>query len=263
MAHDVSGQPNLTHLLARFLNNQAAAHAVGLAGLDVGAEVTPYEAGPVQPIDPTLAWHEALAAAGYLNPDADAGKWPPPPHWSNLVSGHEPVVALAFCVGNFPQLVRNFHLLLRDKGNRAASAASSARPLPVPALAEYAEQAVANKRYPHMLLAVGALRLAKQFDQAERFVQASDALVPDEWRAAWDNEKAALAWHHGQFDKARSLWRAMADSVPVLFNRGMAEVFVGNAAAGRAALTQATSALPETSAWHHLARLYVLLGAAN
>jgi tetratricopeptide (TPR) repeat protein len=263
MAHDGAGQPNLTQLLARFLNNQAAAHAVGLTNVDAGPEVTPYEAAPVQPIDAKLAWEEAVAAVGYFNSAADTAKWPPPPHWGSLVAGHEPVVDLAFCVGNFPQLVRNFHLLLRDKVDPAAAASSPGRPTPVPALTDYAQQAVANKQYGQMLMAVGALRLAKQFDQAENFAKANDALVPSEWRTAWNNEKAALAWHRGQRDAARSLWRAMDKSVPVLFNRGMAELFLGDAAAGRTALTEAIAALPETSAWHHLARLYLLLGSAN
>ena len=51
MSHQAPAQPGLTDLLARFLNKQAQAHTDGLADLGPGAEVTPYEAGPVQPID--------------------------------------------------------------------------------------------------------------------------------------------------------------------------------------------------------------------
>ena len=81
-------------------------------------------------------------------------------------------------------------------------------------------------------------------------------LIPAEWRAAWTNEKAALAWHQGQTESARALWSAMEPSVPVLFNRGMAALFLGETAQGRAALDEAIARLPESSAWHHLARLY-------
>ena len=43
-------QPNLSSLLARYLERQAEAHASGLGASDAG-EVVPYEVGPVQPID--------------------------------------------------------------------------------------------------------------------------------------------------------------------------------------------------------------------
>jgi hypothetical protein len=55
----------------------------------------------------------------------------------------------------------------------------------------------------------------------------------------------------------------MEPNVPGLFNRGMAALFLGDGAAGRAALNEVVSQLPEQSAWHHLARLYVLLGPSS
>ena len=106
---------------------------------------------------------------------------------------------------------------------------------------------------------MGALRLANNFSQAEALVKSCDAHVPSEWRAAWNNEKAGLAWHRGNTEAARALWNAMEPNVPVLFNRGMAELFMGATAAGRAALGEAVAKIPEHSAWHHLARLYLLL----
>ena len=49
--------------------------------------------------------------------------------------------------------------------------------------------------------------------------------------------------------------------MPVLFNRGMAALFLGRRDEAVAALTQAVAALPDTSAWHHLGHLYLALAS--
>jgi len=259
MSHETPVQPKLTDLLARFLNKQAQAQTDGLLDFDPKAEVTPFEAGSVQPIDAQLAWEQAVAVAGHFQPGIDTGTWSAPPHWVGLVAAHEPVVALAFCLGNFPQLVRNFHLILQ-KAKPADLQPSAGRQVPVPALVDWAQNAAAKKKFPEMLLALGALRLAKNFEQAAGYVKANDAVIPQEWRAAWTNEKAALAWHQGQTEPARALWNAMEPNVPVLFNRGMADLFLGNTSRARTNLNEVVAKLPETSPWHPLARLYPTLG---
>ena len=70
-----------------------------------------------------------------------------------------------------------------------------------------------------MLLAVGVLRLARQFDLARQL------LTRRSRRQVSGNEAAALAWHEGKTDEAIRLWNSLPDSVPVLFNRGMAALF--------------------------------------
>src|SRR5207244_10792645 len=106
------------------------------------------------------------------------------------------------------------------------------------------------------LRAAGALRRARQFDRAEEVLRHKPA---DEWRAAWANEEAALAWHRGRAGDAAALWRDQPDSAPVLFNRGMAALFLGQRGEARGWLRGAADQLPEASAWHHLARLYLTL----
>jgi hypothetical protein len=59
------------------------------------------------------------------------------------------------------------------------------------------------------------------------------------------------------------MWQAQEPSIPVLFNRGMAALFLGQTEAAQEALRQAAAGLPETSAWHHLARLYLTLADAG
>lgn len=258
MSHETPAPPRLADLLARHLTRQAEAHAAGAAPLD--GEVTPYEAGPVQPIDPKLAWDEARGMLSDFGTEAKATA--APPHWSALVAAHEPVVALAFGVGSFPQMVRDFHLL-RPGGDLTRLRPVPGRPVECPLLLDWANEQAHKGRFPQALYALGALRLAKQFDIAENYLREHSSRVPETWRAAWENERAALAWHAGHAEHACTLWQAQADSVPVWFNRGMANLFLGRTDAARLALGQAVAHLPEASGWYHLGRLYLTLAGVE
>jgi len=220
--------------------------------------VFPYEAGPVQPVDAKLAWEESIAVGLLLNAGAKQKSWQAPPHWPNLVAVHEPEAALSFAFGNFPQLVRNLQILAAHS-DLSEVRPQGGQPAAVPALTEWADKVFAKRQFPQMLIAIGALRLAKHFDLAGKLLGLPESEVPAEWRAAWANEQAALGWHCGQHAEARALWNKLPDSVPVLFNRGMAALFSGDAAEARKALTKAVSQLPEAGAWHHLGQLYLTL----
>jgi tetratricopeptide (TPR) repeat protein len=256
MPNETSVQPKLGDLLARYLEKQADAQAAGITTFD--GEVTPYEVGPLQPLDPKLAWDEALAVLAFYGKPS-SGRRQAPPHWAQLVSGHESIVAIAFSVGNFPQLVRNFHQVLTQPslteiqpnslGGRAAAVDLSA----------YVAEAGQKRQFPHLLVALGALRLARQFDAAQDFIAAQDASIPAEWRNAWENEKAAVAWHAGRFEEARKIWDQLEPTAPVLFNRGMAALFARDVVAAKQHLNAAIAQLPASSAWHHLGRLYLTL----
>jgi tetratricopeptide (TPR) repeat protein len=242
--------------MADYLRRQTLAHGAGVGPAEAGGEVEPFEAVPAQPVDPRLAWDEGCAVLGYFGPRADARACKVPAEWSSLVAAREPATALAFCVGNFPQLVRALHPLLHA-ANLPALREAPGRPVPVPLLVEEAS-AAGEQRFPQVLVTLGALRLARQFDQAEALLERRRGRVPAEWGAAWANEEAALAWDRGRAEAA-ALWQAQADSAPVLFNRGMAALFLGRRAEARAALRQATAQLPEDDGWYHLGRLYLAL----
>jgi hypothetical protein len=252
------GQPALAELMARYLKNQVSAHADGLAGVPAGGEVVPFEAAPVQPVDARLAWDDALAVLKFFRPAAATRPLQPPPHWAQLVSAHEPAVGLAFCFGNFPQLVRNFQPLLHS-ANLGKMRPQGGRAVAVPALFDQAAEVAAKKQYPQTLVALGALRLAKQFERAGELLRAPEAEVPAEWRPAWANEAAALAWHRGQGEEALAQWQAQARSVPVLFNQGMAALFLDKPAIAAACLKEVVGQIPEAGSWHHLGRLYLTL----
>ncbi len=244
--------PALADLFSRYLEHQASAHAEGL-GLAEDGEVSLYDAVPVQPVEPRLAWTEALAALKYLAPMADFPSLTVPPEWSSLVAAHESETTLPFCLGNFPQLVRHLPALLRP----VRPEVPVANPAPEAVLI-WANEAADRDSFPLTLLAVAVLRLARDFDAAGRLLPAESA-VPTAWREARANENAALLWQRGRFEQAAALWRAQKESVPVLFNRGMAGLFLGDAAEARNCLTRATSQLGEDDAWHHLGRLYLAL----
>jgi tetratricopeptide (TPR) repeat protein len=257
-AHDSADRPaglSLSDLFTQYLRQQTAAQAQGLGYAEPGEEVEPYDAAPVQPVDPRLAWEDAVAAAACWASGA-LPAFTVPADWPNLVAAQEPAVAVAFCLGNYPQAVRNLHPLLA--GDPAALRGVPPRPATAPSLAEWARQ---TRTAPQSLLAAGVLRLAGHFDEAEAVL--AEAEVPACWQALRDNEQAALAWHRGRAEEALRLWQAQEASVPVRFNRGMALLFLGRTAEAQEELTAAVNGLPETSAWHHLGQLYLALAAGR
>lgn len=252
MPRETPVQLSLAELFARYLDRQAAAHAGGFAFEP--KDVTPYEAGPAQPIDPQLAWHEALTPLTAYDAAVKVDDMGALPHWAALVAGREPMLAVAFAAGNFPQLVRDFRSLL--------GAAEMPEPGPavhVPELEAWAEDAAAKRTLPHMLVAVGGLRLAQQHDSASAYLDRHDGLIPAAWRAGWENERAALLWHAGARQRARALWQAQPPNTAVLFNRGLAALFLGEPAAARAPLQAAIGQLAGGGGWQHLAQLYLTL----
>lgn len=258
MSRETPVQPSLAEMLTRYLQKRSSDQAAGIAGRELAGEVVPFEAAPVQPVEPRLAWSEALAAARHFNPQLENDAVQAPPDWPMLVDSHEPEMALAFALGNFPQMVRDLHGLMQAQ-DLTALHPSTGRPSEVQDLQRCAESTLKAKQYPQALLALGALRLAKQFDAAEKLLKKYDAEVPAAWQAAWANEQAALCWHRGHTEEAVNLWKAQPDSAPVLFNRGMAALFLGQPADARTWLIQAVKLIPDRSAWHHLARLYIAL----
>ena len=97
-------------------------------------EVEPYESVPVQPVDPQQAWADALAATRPFprrQGDVDAAG-----RLADVGGEQESAVALAFCIGNFPQMVRNLHPLLAG-GDLTAIAARAGRATTAPTVLEW------------------------------------------------------------------------------------------------------------------------------
>ncbi len=245
---------SLSELFQDYLGRQVSAQAEGLGFAEPGDEVLPYDSIPVQPVDPKLAWEETRGVLKGFPGLPASRNMPAPPEWPQLVAGHEPAVAIAFALGNYPQLVRNLHPLLAG-GDLAACRPAPRHSLAGPALLNSAQ----GQTEPlTLLLAAGVLRLAREYVLAAE-VLAKGANLDGSWQALWANEKAALAWHRGEAAAALTLWQSQEPTVPVLFNRGMAALFLGQPAQGRDWLHQAVATLPDTNSWHHLGQLYLAL----
>ncbi len=250
-------QPTLPDLLARYLDRQSSAHGEGLGFAEATDEVVPFDAVPVQPVEPRLAWNEALAVLRSFNLNVDVRKTVAPPEWPALVATHEPELALPFCLGNFPQMVRHLPGLLHASGEAAVRAPSGSAPVQSDLVA-WAERTVQAGAYPSVLIATAVLRLARQHEAASRLLSGIQNVATG-WQAVVANEEAALAWQRGDLARAAALWRAQPESAPVLFNRGLAALFLGEPAVARTDFGQAAALLPDDLAWHHLARLYLAL----
>ncbi len=250
----------IAEMFDRFLKDQLSAQDAGFPPTTAG-EVVPHEAGAVQAVDPRLAWDGATAALGLFH-KIEPKALQRPEDWASLVMLHEPAAGLAFAAGNFPQLVRNLQPLLQAT-DLTALRPGKLQPIHAASLLEWATHAAPAKLFPQPLLALGVLRLARQFDAADKLLRDVQATVPAAWRNATANEEAALAWHAGRADEAIKLWQAHPESVPVLFNRGMAALFSGRHADARTPLRQAVQQLPESGAWHHLGCLYLALAEAR
>jgi tetratricopeptide (TPR) repeat protein len=245
--------PSLDELFTRYLQRQAIAQAEGLGFAPPTDEVVPHEAVPAQPVDPRQAWEDAVTVLPYL--DVATHPLAVLPDWPTLVAAQEPAVAVAFCLGNYPQLVRHLHPLL---GDLPAVRATPSSPLPCSALEEWGRRARSGEQ---AVVAAAALRLAGHFDQAEELLRS--ASVPAFWGPVRANEEAALSWHRGQAEEALARWQSQEERIPVLFNRGMAALFLDRPDEAAAALGRAVEQLPETSAWHHLGQLYLALARSR
>ena len=111
-----------------------------------------------------------------------------------------------------------------------------------------------------MLLAAGVARSIGEFDWANELLVEAESLCTGSLRPAWENEQAALMWHRGDCTAALAAWDAMPETPTVLFNRGMANLFLGNLTVARELLGRAVAVIPEASGWHALARLYQTVG---
>jgi len=245
-------QPRLADLTAGFLNRAEDAEVLAAAA-DAFGEVEPHEVAIGFRAEPRAAWAAGLEAAtafGQTAPTATV-----PADWGTLVARHDAVAALPFALANYPQRVRDLgNLFLTAKvgdllPKTAEPSAASA------GLEKWAAKQAGDTA--NALLAAATCRSAHDFDRAK---QIQDGIKADAaWAPVVANEAAALLWQRGEYAKAEAAWAKLPESVPVRFNRGMAALFRGRAAEAETHLKAAVAGLPETSAWHHLASLYLTL----
>ena len=237
-----SAQPTIEALMVRFLANRSDAAA---AAVETGeSEVEPYEVAAGFRVDPRAAWLDAtaqLTTGG--NAPTPGGQLPN--EWAALVAQPAAAFAVPMAAGHFPQRVKDLQPMLakfepaelRPSGTQAATPG-------FPGLRNW----IAKHGTSNPLVAAGIARTLGDFDTA-------DALLAG--TTAGDNDRAATLWARGNCAEALAAWDAAAETPAVLFNRGMARLFMGRIAEAKPALQNAIDAISETSGWNALARLYL------
>lgn len=234
-----AAQPTLAELTVRFLASRSDA---ATAAVEPAGEVEPHEVAAGFRVDARVAWADAVAP---LNPGAHAPGSPLPTDWAGVVNHPAPAYAVPMAAGNIPQRVKDLHPLLGSFDPVKLRAVESAPPMTAGLRAWVEKTAPTNA-----LLAAGVARAAGDTDRAGELLAGTNG-------PAADNERAALLWQIGQFAAAAVVWEGMAETPAVLFNRGLARLFLGRPADAKPALRAAAAALPEGSGWHALAELYL------
>jgi tetratricopeptide (TPR) repeat protein len=231
------GQPSLEDLMIRFLasRSDAAATAVELGEGDV----EPHEVATGFRVDPWAAWNDATS-------QITAASVPLPPDWATLVNQPAGAFAVPMALGNFPQRVRDLHPLLTKFDPDELRPTGTQTPMSgFAALRSW----ISKNSAAHALVAAGLARAIGDFETAEKLLTTNDP--------ATANERAALLWQQGRCEEALAAWNAMTETPAVLFNRGMALLFLGKLAEAKIALAEASDKLPETSGWKTLTLLYL------
>ncbi len=235
-----TAQPTIEDLMVRFF---AARSDAAAAAVETGeSEVEPHEVAAGFRVDPRAAWLDATAAL------ATGGNAPPPAvqlptEWASLVGQPAAAFAVPLAAGHFPQRVKDLQPLL-VKFNPAELRPSGTQPA-TPGFNGLRNWLTKNGA-SNPLVSSGIARTLGDFDLAAK-------LLPP----TADNDRAALQWAKGACAEALAAWEAMPESPAVLFNRGMARLFMGRTAEAREPLQKAVNAIPEASGWHALARLYL------
>ena len=241
------GQPSLEDLMVRFLANRSDASTGAVEHVE--GEVEPYEVAAGFRVDPRAAWTDANDTLTAARPDQSKGiSLPPlPTEWATLAAQPSAAFAVAMAAGNFPQRVKDLQPLLSKFDPEALRPTGTAAPTQgFAGLRSWAaKQAKSNP-----LMAGGIARVLGDFEAAEERLASAEA-GPER-----ENEQAALLWHRGKCEQALAAWNAMAETPAVLFNRGMAMLFLGRLPEARVALARAVEVLPENHGWNALAKLY-------
>lgn len=246
--------PSIAELTAGFLRRTEDAETLAAAA-DALGDVEPHEVSIGYRAEPRLAWQESLEVLSAFGLNIDP--IPAPAEWGGLVARQDGLAALPFALANYPQRVRNLGTLIETENLANLLPKSVASAEVSTGLLKWGTRHIQADDFPQALIAVANYRAAGDFDRARGALTKLN--VASEWKAALGNEEAALLWHRGEYKQAAEAWANLPDSVPVLFNRGMAALFMGDFELAQTNLKVAVAGLPEESAWHHLGSLYLTL----
>lgn len=247
-------QPMLSDLMAAYLRRLAANPQAGLIS-GAAREVEPYDAVPTQVLDPVQTWNEATLAVRTHGLDVPTDS---PTIWPSIVFAAESCTAVPMAVGQFPQSVRDLSQLARSlEGNSKPQPVLP--PQAIDGLDSWISENSDSASWTDQCLAAGVARQARRFDDSIRLLKSVEKSAGRKSAALIANELASTHWQRGERGEAIKIWDSLPDSVPVLFNRGMAALFTGDRKRAQASLSTAIAALDDSTGWRHLARLYLAL----
>jgi hypothetical protein len=155
--------------------------------------------------------------------------------------------------------------MLGDPGKLVASRQLSALAEPASASREgeaaspFGSRPAKGQPELNLLLAVAGARLAGRFEQALAAIATAEATLKGAWRAALENERAAVLWENGMRREAIAVWEVLPDGPVKSFNLGMAALFMDATERAATSLGAACATIPDDCAWKHLANLYLVV----
>jgi hypothetical protein len=252
---DAKHTPRMDELMSRYLVRQLAAASTGVEATQP-SEVESFDAVIAPTVDPRLAWDGAIEPLRYFAPYL---KLPTkiPSGWAAIVNALPPAVFLPMAVGHFPQAVRDLNAVLESSQTNVVDSIDS------PSANQFIDSMLKSNDPANWFIAVGAARLINDKKTALKLLSQKQSDIPSELRIAWANERATLAFVSGQTDEATQTWKSLPDSAPVHFNRGVGHLATDRCKDAIAQFKAASSQIPESSGWHHLAELFLAVAEAR
>lgn len=205
-------------------------------------EVEPYDASVGFRVPPTQTWTDSGEACRGLG----AAKLPAPASWSAALAVEWPMASGWMAAGLHPQRIREF------PGNGKLSPADRR------SLLDDARAVAKSGSITAKLIASGMALIVMDTKNSSEILSGLDPSIP-----AVANQLGVVAAVAGDLPTAVSRWVALGDSyAPALFNRGLEAWNRSDFDAAAELFTHAAALIPEHSGWHHLARLYLILGQA-
>ena len=252
-------QPRLDELFVSYLQQRSTAALAEPAVRE--SEVELHHAASLAIVDARQAFNDAIAVVGWLCDDRSAvAHVQSPPGWGAFVHEQDTVVPIPFCVGHYPQMLRDVAPLLSAEPP-SSLLAETADPQEMNDVAAWGTNMLRGRRWAEATLAAAVLRMTRQEDKACNLLGEVKRAAPAGWQPLLGNEEAALAWAAGDRRRAADLWTAhpLPARPPILFNRGLAALFADRTEEAGKLLHEAVQQLPESSPWHHLGQLYLAL----
>lgn len=212
--------------------------------VEIDSEVEPYQAQPALGMDLPFTWNEALLPARLLSEESIAVSAHFPAAWS-AARYVDLVTPFPCCTGMAPQFLQRIQTLLENSKHFFEQTAPVSRP-------RFTAEPTLDSKTVISQLAVA--RLAGDHDKSRELISQLDGELLQK------NELAAQHWMEGDSETAATMWNDLPADHPVItFNQAIAALARGDKKQGKACLQRAISGFDQSTGWHHLSELYLVL----